>query len=485
MTTGNYDVVIIGSGIAGLAAGSLLTNEGKKVVVLEQHYEVGGCASMFRRRNFHYDVAVHLISGCEPGGEIYNLLEKLNILDSIAFTEVNPMYHLKLGETTYEVPSNLDELNKRMGNWFPEDKQKIDETIQEIKLIGEAFMKETFQNDAKIFKRVVDLKDVSFGEYVANRFTNPRTAMVLSALNVYAGVNLKKLPTIFMMTVLMCYHNGAFYPKGGSQKLSHVLRDYIRSQGNDVLIKRRVEKILYDGSKVQGVVDHKGNEYLAPIVISNGDFLKTMRDLVGEKHLPPLYKQSMKKMILSNSAIILYAALKNEGITSSLPHELIINPLSDLMGDEHYLYRPTDPMTDPCMSICCPSAIDSSLAPEGYSVISATVYCDPNDVKDLDKKFIEERFLAFLEEKVPGLREQIVSYELATPSTIERFTMSTQGAAYGWEKSIDQPWMGRMGPNTPIHGLYLTGQWTPHIHGVYGACLSGRRTTEVILNEYF
>jgi phytoene dehydrogenase-like protein len=67
---------------------------------------------------------------------------------------------------------------------------------------------------------------------------------------------------------------------------------------------------------------------------------------------------------------------------------------------------------------------------------------------------------------------------------LERFTSSSQGALYGWQKSMQQPWMAKMGPNTPIEGLYLTGQWTPHVHGVYGTCLSGRKTTEMILKEF-
>ena len=38
------DIVVIGSGYGGLSCAALLASRGKKVAVLEQHYEIGGCA---------------------------------------------------------------------------------------------------------------------------------------------------------------------------------------------------------------------------------------------------------------------------------------------------------------------------------------------------------------------------------------------------------------------------------------------------------
>ncbi|WP_054707151.1 FAD-dependent oxidoreductase [Bacillus sp. JCM 19041] len=49
----NYDVVIIGGGLSGLTAAALLTQKGMSVLVLEQHYFLGGCAHTFRRKNIY------------------------------------------------------------------------------------------------------------------------------------------------------------------------------------------------------------------------------------------------------------------------------------------------------------------------------------------------------------------------------------------------------------------------------------------------
>ena len=41
------DVIVIGSGIAGLSCAAILATTGKKVTVFESHYEIGGCAHDF------------------------------------------------------------------------------------------------------------------------------------------------------------------------------------------------------------------------------------------------------------------------------------------------------------------------------------------------------------------------------------------------------------------------------------------------------
>ena len=57
-----WDAVVIGSGIGGLTAAVLLgAHAGKRVLVLERHYEAGGFTHAFHRPGYRWDVGLHYI----------------------------------------------------------------------------------------------------------------------------------------------------------------------------------------------------------------------------------------------------------------------------------------------------------------------------------------------------------------------------------------------------------------------------------------
>ena len=58
-----YDAIVVGSGLGGLTAASLLARSGRRVLVAERHDRPGGYAHAFRRGPFLFDSAVNLVGG--------------------------------------------------------------------------------------------------------------------------------------------------------------------------------------------------------------------------------------------------------------------------------------------------------------------------------------------------------------------------------------------------------------------------------------
>ncbi len=92
-----YDVIIIGSGMAGLTTAANLVAEGLSVLVLEQHFIAGGATTMFKRNNFIFEAGGHRFSGIkDPNGVLTKLFKKIN--KTINAKTINPSYVVRSGD---------------------------------------------------------------------------------------------------------------------------------------------------------------------------------------------------------------------------------------------------------------------------------------------------------------------------------------------------------------------------------------------------
>jgi len=69
-----FDAIVIGSGMGGLSSAAFLSKAGKRVLVLERHYRMGGFTHSFRRKDWEWDVGVHYVGEFHREGTLPNLL---------------------------------------------------------------------------------------------------------------------------------------------------------------------------------------------------------------------------------------------------------------------------------------------------------------------------------------------------------------------------------------------------------------------------
>ena len=84
----DYDVIVIGSGMGGLASAALLSQMGKKVIVLEQHYTAGGFTHAYDRNGYEWDVGVHYIgdmAGHSTARGLFDYISAGQLIESKAF----------------------------------------------------------------------------------------------------------------------------------------------------------------------------------------------------------------------------------------------------------------------------------------------------------------------------------------------------------------------------------------------------------------
>ena len=466
-----YDVIIIGSGIGGLTCGALLSKRGYKVLVLEQHYQVGGYCSSFKRKDFVFNTGVENVSGLWEKGPIAYLLKELGFKKDELFVKNRIRYVFKGKEID---ASNLEELVKALSDMFPDEKENIRAFFDEAKKAYEECYKDAEYGTplpawliVKIFgeRKLLDYprEHLHFYEWMNKTykqkldeyFDNKDLKTLLCALLGYLGTEPEKTLASSALTAVVSYYiHGGYFPRGGAQKFADSLKEFIESNGGKVLTRHRVEKILIENREVRGV-KVRNKVFKSKVVVANANAKTTFLELVGEENLDREFVEYIKKLKMSPSCFMVFLGVDMD--LSSYP--TIIENL-----DESY-------------SIAINSNADPGLAPKGKASVTILTGANYHDFPERGtKEYLEKKreFAEFLIKKaekiIPNLSKHIVVQDAATPKTLERYTSMPEGAIYAFDQSINtkRPYF-----KTPIKGLYLASASTFPGGGIEAVVISG------------
>ncbi|HIH69784.1 phytoene desaturase family protein [Methermicoccus shengliensis] len=475
-----YDVIIVGSGIAGLSCGALLSKRGYKVLVLEQHYQVGGYCSSFKRMGFVFNTGVSDVSGLWEKGPVAYLLRELGLKREDLFVRNTIRYIFKGGGVEAQ---NLEEFMRKLSDMFPEEKENIYAFFDEAKkayeecykdlvygiplpaeLIVKVFGDKKLLDYPKEHPHFYDWMNKTFRQKLDEYFKNEELKTLLCALLGYTGTEADKTPASNALTAVVSYYiHGGYFPRGGAQRFANSLKEVIESHGGKVLLRHKVDKILIGNGKVEGV--KVGNKvFRAPIVVANANAKTTFLELVGENHLDARFVEYLKTLKMSPSCFAVFL-----GVDADLTEYPTI--VVDL-DDGYY--------------VVINSNADPSLAPKGKASVTILMGANYYDFPEREtKEYLEkkrefaEMLIKKVEKLIPNLSQHIIVQDAATPKTFERYTSMPEGAIYAFDQSIDtrRPYF-----KTPVRGLYLASASTFPGGGIEAVVISGMICADDICN---
>ena len=127
----HYDIIVVGSGVGGLSLTQLLALRGKKVLLLEKHFYLGGGLTRFRKHGVAFDTGFHFTGGFANKGILHNMLTALGIRDQIEpIYLVDPKSNRHIFEhdgQIYDLPSGVESLKKTLKEYFPDDTNGIED----------------------------------------------------------------------------------------------------------------------------------------------------------------------------------------------------------------------------------------------------------------------------------------------------------------------------------------------------------------------
>lgn len=285
-----YDVIVIGAGLAGLTAANTLARSGRSVLLLEQHYKLGGLATWFRRPGGHiFDISLHgfpvgMVKSCRRYWS-REIADSIVQLKNIRFD--NPMFSLS---TTFDREDFTQLLISRFG--------VSQETVHQFFDTARSM---NFYDDQSVTARQLFDRFFPGREDVVRLLMEPIT---------YANGSTLEDPAISYGIVFSNFMSKGVYTfQGGTDRLIGLMEQELRTSGVDVRIRCDVQKIHVDGRRVTGVTVN-GRRINARVVISNANINATVFNLVGENQFDKDFVEQARAVRLNNSSTQVYLALK-------------------------------------------------------------------------------------------------------------------------------------------------------------------------------
>ncbi|MCS6812350.1 MAG: NAD(P)/FAD-dependent oxidoreductase [Cyanobacteria bacterium] len=503
----HYDLILIGSGMGALTVASLMAQlKGKRVLLLERHFQAGGFTHDFKRGKFHWDVGIHYVGNMGDG----EFLRKLFDLLTAGQVQWQKMPHyfeqFVYPGLQFQVPSNKQQYQDALIQRFPQEAKAIRRYFKAITNTAAAYGLFSMRRSGSRLMQVVGWLynlfnpprlEMTTQEYLDRHFQSPALKALLASQWGDYGLPPSLSPFALHSMIVSHYLDGGYYPVGGGGTIAAAIQGIVERKGGQLLVNREVQRVIIENGRAvgvevrrsQGKADGVTERYYAPVIISNAGVVNTYQKLIPADYPIP-FRQDLEAFCQRQPAtthVGLYLGLSQD------PRSL------GFQGENHWLYAsldhnqtyhqrgqwvPTD--QPPQVYLSFPSLKDAQAKAHTAEILAWVDYSNfapwrsqPWRQRDQDyqqlKQSITERLIAVVDRHYPGFANLVDYAELSTPLTNEHFTAHPNGAVYGLpfvaERFRPQN-LAWTHPKTPLPGLYLTGADVCML-GIAGAMMGG------------
>jgi len=447
-----YDVLIIGAGMSGLAAGIRLAYYGKKVCILEKHHRIGGLNSFYSRDGHKFDVGLHAMTNYVPGGTKSTPLPKL--LRQLKLKAEDFALCPQIG-STIKFPGKTLRFNNDL-NFF------VQEVVENFPAQADNFQK-LLRTISEYNALALDAKPVSAREVVSSIISDPLlTDMIFCPLMFYGNAQENDMEFgqfVIMFNSIFC--EGFARPQDGVRHILNVLVRQYEEHGGELRLKCGVKSIQVANGRVDSILLDNGAVLRADNVISSAGYVETMRLL--SDYNPARLKYNVGQLSFVEFIMVLARELAKMGYNTTITF---------FNNSDRFNYRKPDKLVDVSSGvICCPNNFQFGASlPE--PILRVTNMANFDLWNSLDKEEYRAQKAAWLETTlkevvkfVPDIRDSIVYTDIFTPKTIYKYTGHLNGAVYGTPNKIKT---GR----THLENLFICGTDQGFL-GIVGAMLSG------------
>ncbi len=508
---GEFDAIVIGSGIGGLTTALLLSRHaGQRVLVLERHDVPGGFTHTFRRKGWEWDVGVHYIGDVHREGSFLRRLFDHLSGGQLEWASVGEVCDTVVVEgERFELASGRQRWLEGLADARPGAEgalRRYLDLIDEAVAASRRFFAEKAMPSlvsaiagGRMRRPFLRHSDRTVAEVLAGLTDEPVLRAVLAAQFGDYGLPPARASFAIHAMVVDHYLEGAGYPVGGSARIAESIVPRIEDAGGAVVTGAEVESILVEGRRAAGVRMADGRELRAPLIISDAGVPNTALRLLppgapGRDELAGV----VGRVGISAGHVCLYVGLDHTDEALGLGRSnLWVFPGPD--HDANMARYEADPQAPlPLAFISFPSAKDpdfqrrhpgrATIEVVGFAPFSwferwkDTPWRRRGEEYAAFKASLSERLLELLYANVPQVRGRVAHAELSTPLSTRHFANYPRGEIYGLDHTPRRFRESRLRPRTALKGLYLTGQDVCTC-GVSGALIGGVLCASAVLGR--
>jgi len=486
-------IIIIGGGLAGLAAGCYGRMNGYQTSIFEMHNMAGGVCTAWKRKGYTIDGAMNTLTGTKPGTSFYRFWEELGAAQKWRICN-HDQYILLENEDgkIFTMYSDIDRLEQQMMEFAPEDEVVIRECCKAIRNCKRIEMPVDKPQELygvldyiKMLKALPTLRLLQKWGRISTadhnrRFKNP---FMRKVFGIHPEAEYLEMPalSLFSMLAWLDQKDGGYVIGGALALVSYIQQRYL-DLGGELHLKSKVEKILVENNKAVGIRLADSTEHRGDVIISAADGHATIFDMLDGKYIDDKIRGYYDNLPLRQPLVYIGLGVarrfddvpsSTEGLHFPLEEPVIIaGKEHDRLGVQIFNFDPT-------------------LAPEGKTVVRVyfitdydyweKLYSEPEQYK-AEKERIADTVITILDKRFPGLADQVEMRDVATPMTWVRYTGNWRGAYEGWMMT-PKTFMHQWSKTLPgLDNFYMAGQWVV-LGSMPTAVMSGRQAIQIICNK--
>jgi all-trans-retinol 13,14-reductase len=487
----NIDVLIIGSGLGGLECGLILSREGMKVCVLEQHHSIGGNLQTFTRDGCVFDTGMHYLGSLGEGEYLHKYFSFLGLAGKLKLrrldADASDVLSFDGDDTLYTLAQGYENFVNRLSAQFPDESKAVETYMREVRTLAQSFPLYRSGAASSYHLPVALLERCATG-FIRGLTNNERLRNILSgSLTLYAG-NPEITPLYIHACMRESLTQSCWRPVDGSAQIAGLLAAGITDNGGTIITSARVKEIIVETGCARGVVLEDGQKLFAGRIISNAHPAATL-NLIPEDGVRKIYRKRISALSNTWGVFTLYAVLRKGTfpyLNSNYFHynqKGILHARHDVAAwpDNYYFYTP---------AVSGNGEFAESLvmmADMPFSEVAAwrdtTLHHRGEGYQDF-KRQKAEKMLDALERRLPGIKGKISRFYASTPLTFRDYTGTFEGSAYGIMKDCNNPLRSIILSATKVRNLFFTGQ-NLNLYGALGVSAAAVITCSEILGlEY-